>query len=312
MKKTFAVIGLLMLFIIQAASQAASYDEANWYITVDVNQVRSTILPILPNNKVTDIEAKIAKHLPQGVEQISFYGHSEQEGDLSLVVNGEFSSFELSEYINSLLYLVEDEDEVDVVLFDSFTHNSRTIEEYRVSGRDESKAFYSAKVNDATIVLSLDESEVKHWVDNKYDTNELKNSGLVSVLVNIESAMAHMGADLASNSRSFNSAIFQKINQFSASIFETGDNLNIEAALSTADEKTAKQLEQVINGLVAMNALSTIDHGSELVTGVLEALEISNQGNDLLIRTEFSLSLIKEMKMAAQKDGFEVKQINHN
>ncbi len=312
MKKTFAVICLLLFFVLPIETRATSYDEANWYITVDVNQVRNTLLPVLPPNKYEAVEFKISEHLPQGLEQISFYGHSDKDSDLSLVASGEFSSFELNEYINSLLYLVEDEDEVDVVLFDSSTHNSRLIEEYRVAGRDESKSFFSSKVNDALLVISLDENEVKHWIDNKYDANEFKNSGLVSVLVNIESAMAHMGADLKSNNRSFNSAVFQKINQFSASIIDAGDKLNIEAALSAADEATAKQLEQVINGLVAMNALSTNKHRSQLVTALLEALEISNQGNDLLIRTEFALSLITQMKMAAQKDGFEVKQININ
>ena len=297
MKKAFVVVSLMVLFAWVVESRAASYAEANWYVTIDVDQVRSTILPVLSQNKSVDAEFAMQKHSPQGLEQISVYGHSEDKEDLSFVVSGEFNTFEVSEYINSLMFLLETEEAFDVVLFDSVNHNSRVIEEYRISGKSKTKSFYSAKVNDGLIVLSLDQNEVKRWVDNKYNANELQNSGLISVLINIESAMAHMGADLNSHKGSFNSTVFKKINQFSASVFESGKNITIESALSTADEATAQQLEQVLNGLIAMNALSNLDDKNPLLSALASGLTISNQGNELLLSSEIALSLIAEIDL---------------
>jgi len=297
MKKVFVVVSLMVLFTWVIESRAASYAEANWYVTVDVDQVRSTILPVLSQNKSVDAEFAIQKHSPQGLEQISVYGHSEDKEDLSFVVSGEFNTFEVNEYINSLMFLLETEEAFDVALFDSVNHNNRVIEEYRISGKNKTKSFYSAKVNDGLIVLSLDQNEVKRWVDSKYNANELQNSGLISVLINIESAMAHMGADLNSHKGSFNSTVFKKINQFSASVFESGKNITIESALSTADEATAQQLEQVLNGLIAMNVLSNLDDKNPLLSALASGLTISNQGNELLLSSEIALSLIAEIDL---------------
>ncbi len=286
-----------LLFSWAFNSQAVSYDEANWYVTVDVNQVRNNIVPLLPERDQSDHEFSFNEHLPQEVEQLSVYGHSEVENDLSLVINGQFAQFEINDYINSLLYMVDDKEGFDMVLFDTESHNGRLIEQYKATGENKSKSFYSTKVNDELIVLTLDINEAKNWIDNKYNSNELKHAGLISVLVNIESAMAHMGADLKSNRTSFNSAVFQKITQFSASVFQSGENLAIESALSTADTATAKQLEQVLNGLVAMNALSNLDNDNPFLSALAANLDISNQGNDLLLSSEFAMSLIPDMQI---------------
>ncbi|TDR23885.1 hypothetical protein [Marinicella litoralis] len=295
MKHTLLTITFLIT--LSFTSQAVSYDKANWYVSVDVSQVRSKIIPLLPQAKSARIQFSINKHLPPEVQQISLYGHSEVEDDLSLVINGDFATFELNNYINNLMYLVPAEEDITVALFDTHKYQGSLIEQYKVADDDESKAFYSAKINSDLIVVSLEQEEIKNWIDQKYNSHELKNSGLVSVLVNIESAMAHMGADLSSNRQSFNSAMFQKITQFSASVFESSEHLAIDAALSTADEATAKQLEQVLNGLIAMNALSNLDQDKPLMSALMSNLSISNQGNALLVSSQFALSLIPEINL---------------
>lgn len=306
MKNSLKLIGLLMLTVWTVDSQASNYNQANWYVTVDVNQVRTTIVPLMSQGKSTEIKSALQKHLPQEVQQVSLYGNSEIEDDLSVVINGDFNTFEVNDYINSLMYLVEADKDFTVVLFDSYAYNNRLIEHYKLSRGNESKPLYSAKINDELIVLTVDPNEIESWVDNKYNSNELKSSGLVSVLVNIESAMAHVGANLGSNSQPFKSAVFNKITQFSASIYESGENLTIQSALTTADQATAKQLEQVINGLIAMNALSNLNQNNELLSAVLAGLEINNQGNDLLVSTEFALKLIAQVGSDSEKDGFDV------
>lgn len=295
MKQTLTTFMLTLMLACTITAQASPYDQANWYFTTDLEQVRNKIVPLIVERKAAKTQFQLSQHLPTEVMQITAYGHSEAEDDLSLILSGDFSGFHVNDYINSLTSLIEAGDEVSMGLLDSYDYNGALIEQYQVSGKTTSKSFYSAKINSQMIVLSFEESEVKNWVDNKYNSYELSQSGMVSLLINIESAMAHMGADLNSNSKPFNSAVFQKITQFSASLYETGDNLVIDSALSTADEATALQLEQVIKGLIAMNGLSNLSADKPVLSAVLSGLQISNQGSDLLLSTQFALSLISQM-----------------
>ncbi|MFC3194911.1 hypothetical protein ACFODZ_11735 [Marinicella sediminis] len=297
MKKTLTTLTLMITLSWSFTSQATAYDEANWYVSIDVQQVRDKIVPLLPHNEPEQHEFSVAHHLPQEVHQVTLYGHSEAENDLSMAIKGDFARFSLNEYLLGLLYMVDDKEDVSLALFDSEAHGGSVVEHYQISGDNETKSFYSAIINEQTLVLSFDQQEVKNWIDKKYASHDLNSSGLVSLLVNIESAMAHMGADLASNQKSFNSAVFKKITQFSASVYETGDSLTIESALTTADEATARQLEQVINGLVAMNALSNLDQDKPALNALASALQISQQGQDLLITTALPYALIPEINI---------------
>jgi len=293
MKKTLTT--LTVLFVWTAASQATAYDEANWYVSIDVQQVREKIVPLLPKEATDKNNFSVEHHLPQEVQQITLYGHSEAEDDLSVAINGDFASFSLNEYLIGLMNQVDADEDISLTLYNTEAYGGSVVEQYTVSGDGESKSFYSAVINDQTLVLSFEEQEIKNWIDDRYATHTLRSSGLVSLLVNIESAMAHMGADLKNTQKSFNSAVFQKITQFSASVYESGDSLTIESALTTADEATAKQLQQVINGLVAMNALSNLGQDKPALNALASALEISQQGNDLLITTALPYALLPEL-----------------
>ncbi len=293
MKKTLIMISLLLLITAVFNVQASKYDQANWYVTVDVEQFKAKVLPLLPKSSKNDANFSIKDNLPDEIQQFTFYGNSEVENDMSIAISGDFAAFSLNEYITELMYTIDEESPVS--LSETSGYNGHNIEHYTISDHDKNKSFFSTKVSSDLVVLSFEKAEVQNWIDDKYDSNELHHSGLVSVLVNIESAMAHMGADLKSNKKAFNSAVFQKITQFSASVIDAGDNLAIESALSTADEATAKQLEQVLNGLIAMNALSDLGNENPLLSAVVSSLSISNQGSELLLSTEFALSLIPQI-----------------
>ena len=212
-----------------------------------------------------------------------------------MYISGDFSSLTVNEYINGLAYLIEDHDEISVGVSQSYTYNGALIEQYEIKADHKSKSFFTTQLNASTVVFSVTESEVKNWIDDVYGGYDLSSSGMVSVLVNIESALAHMGADLKTNNNSFRSNMFKKITQVSASLFESEQNLNLDAALSTADEATAKQLEQVVNGLIAMNALSNMNEEKPVLAEIMSGLTVKTQGKDLLISTGFAMSLIPEI-----------------
>lgn len=293
MKKVMLLFTLFVMSI--QLGNATGYDEANWFATIDVEQVRTKIIPLLPENKHANVKFNLDEQLPDGLVKLTLYGHSEQEDDLGLVAMGDFTDFDLHEYVNSLMYLVEPLEAVTFSLVSAEYHAGHMIQHFSFSEGENAKSLYSAKLNDELIVISVEQDEVKQWANGAYNDFQVEQSGLVSLSVNIESAMAHMGADLSSNEGPFNSVVVSKIKQFSASIYDVGEGLSIEGALGTADEATAKQLEQVVNGLIAMNALSNLDQKNPIVAALVASLAIINQGNELIISTELPYSLIPVM-----------------
>lgn len=299
MKKTCIIILTLALFCFN--SKASNYNQANWFLSVDVEQIKNTLLPLMPKTSKGKNNFSFENNLPKELKKLTLYGHSEQEDDLTVMATGDFSVFSLNDYITDTLYQINGESPIS--LQNTQNYHGITINEFVVDENEDGKkdkhnaAFYSAKLDNNHMVISLVEDEVKNWIDQRYSLNDLHQSDLVSLLINIESAMAHMGADLSKNSQPFNSAMFQKINQFSASMYEsaTGNDLSFEAALSTSDEATAKQLQQVINGLIAMNALSNMDENKPALSALMTGINIDVQGSNLLITTSLPYSLIPEM-----------------
>jgi len=90
------------------------------------------------------------------------------------------------------------------------------------------------------------------------------------------------------------STVFQKINHLSASVMDMGSNLNVEAALGTRDEATAQQVQQVINGLVAMNALSSQADRSEAWMTMMNKLSVVKKGQDLILSTSIPFDIAIE------------------
>ncbi len=294
MKKTLMIF--LTLSLLSFNSQASNYDEANWYLSVDVEQMKNTLLPLMPKEAPKGKNHfSLKDNLPTEVKKLTLYGHSEQQDDLTVIATGDFRTFTLNDYITNLMYQVNGESPIS--LQDTQSYQGTVINHFVVAEGRKNAVFYSAKLDNNHMVISLEQDEVKNWIDQRYSLNEIYQSDLVSLLINVESAMAKMGADLSKNSQPFNSAMFQKINQFSASMFEaaTGDALSFEAALSTSDETTAKQLQQVLNGLIAMNALSNMDENKPALSAMMSGLSIDLQGSDLLISTSLAYSLIPQI-----------------
>jgi len=290
MKKRITQLMFTMVMMYAMAANATAYDEANWFITIDVEQVRTKVLPLIPKSKEQVVLAQV---VPHEVHNITMYGHSEAEDDLSLAVTGQFAGFSFNDHLQDQLLLLEQSDAI--LLDETESHRGRVIERYRIKEKQGDVGIYVAKVTDSLMVLSLQKAEVRNWIDQKYHMQDLSNNGLVSLLVNVESAMAKMGADLQAHQSPFQSTVFNKIAQFSASIYEAGDQLGLEAAVATADEASAKQMEQVLNGLIAMQALSEMNHDKPVLAALMAELMISNHGNELLITTALPFALLAEI-----------------
>ena len=290
MKKRITPFILTVVMMYAMAANATAYDEANWFVSVDIQQVRTKVLPLLPDRNES---YQIANTMPEEAQTITLYGHSEVEDDVSMAVTGTFASFSFSDFLNAQLLRMGEQGKVS--LYETTPYQDSLIEQYVFEEKRGDVSIYSAKVNNNLLILSLHQQEVKNWIDQKYSMYDLKNTGLVSLLVNVESAMAKVGADLKDHEGPFQSTLFKKIVQFSASVYESGDQLSLEASLGTADADSAKQMEQVINGLIAMNALSDIDKDKPVLAALMAGLNISNHGHELLISTGLPFALLSEI-----------------
>ena len=71
MKKTLTFIFMTCLMLASINSQATPYDQANWYFTVDVEQVRSKIIPLIPEHKEAQHDVSIQDVIPTEVKNIT-------------------------------------------------------------------------------------------------------------------------------------------------------------------------------------------------------------------------------------------------
>lgn len=289
MKKLMYIMSLLLLSL---SVQAANFNESNWYLTIDVTQIRDRIIPLLPNIKKANKHLKIDALVPDSVGQITLYGLSNQDNDVTAVFQGQFDQFSIPDYVSQLMVAANEYD--TLVVNANKAYKGRVIEHISATDPDDDFSVYASVVNNRMMVVSFDQTEVKNWIDQHYSDHTFIPNGLITLLVNVESAMAHMGADLSDNHGNFKSTVFQKINRISGSIIDDGANLLIEAAFGTRDEATAKQVEQVVNGLVAINALSNQAAESPILAAVIQKLQVINQGKDLVFSTSIPFDLAIE------------------
>ncbi|WP_154222724.1 hypothetical protein [Marinicella rhabdoformis] len=274
-------------------AHAGGFDDATWYVSLDIEQARAKLIPHLSEHTKSNNNFEFTALTPVGVNQVTMYGQSKESSTFTMVLSGQLGDFSAVNFINELEKQAGED--ARVTLKESTKNNGHTIEHFVIAGDENNKSFYTAKLTDNTMVASFERQEVFNWTSNKYNTLGLHQTGLVTVQVNIASAMMHMGADIDQGAEPFQSHMFQKINQVSASLTEDQDDLLIEVALVTEDEAAAKQVNAVVNGLVAMNALSDASSSNKAVSALLDNLDISNKGNHVMILSHLPLAILAEI-----------------
>lgn len=289
--KHFSLI--IMAIACSITSHAGGYDNASWYVSIDVDQARQKLIPHLSERSKANNDFEFTQLIPQGVSHITMYGESNESSTLTQVLSGDLHGFSVLNFINELEKQAGEDAKVSLV--ERTKHNGQTIEHFVIGAEQKEKAFYTTLINDQTLVASFSKDEVINWANNNYKSLGLHQTGLVTVHVKIESAMMHMGADIDQGSKPFQSHMFKKIDQVSASLLEDQDDLLFEIALVTADDATAKQVNAVINGLVAMNALSDATTENKALSALLNNLNIDSKGNHVMILSHLPMALLAEI-----------------
>lgn len=299
---TMALIALLALLSFQST---ANINDAAWYVSIDVDQIENNEIYKALQGKINKSEDNFTvkfEKIPKEISFISLYGSAKGADDATAVIQGDFTQFSINEHILNLIY---SHDNMSKSIKESNVnyknHEIQVLTIDEDNGKDnESKEVYFSQISNRLTIISFKLDEVKNWLNHDYDKHEIINGRLFSVVVDVQSALAHMGMNLNKNTHMMQSEIFKKVTQASASVSEINEDLVIEVALTTTDEASATQIEQVINGLIAMSNLSGNDDQSELHTTLMQNLSIKKNVNNVLINTYASIEDIKKIDMDKQ------------
>lgn len=305
--KPITLLAFLMLLSFQSS---AGISDASWYISVDIQQVYSTeIYKLIPADKYGTA--------PKNISHVTLYGDSTGIENATAIFQGDFTNESLSESVLDNMYTVNGVSQLTKEK--EFNYKNKLIEvmefekkynfkgKYKLKQKEvDKKTFYFSQIDNNLGVLSFDVNEVKNWIDNKYDGVDIKHESLFSVVVDVQSALAHMGMNIDKNSHMMQSEIFQKVVQVSASITEVNNEIVIDVALNTTDEETAVQIEQVINGLVAMNNLSGANDKNELHAIFMQNLMVERNADNISINSYAPIADIKKVKV--KRRSFNISQ----
>jgi len=295
--KNLLILLLTMLFSLQ--SNAVGIKEATWYLTVDVNQVVNNELFKHLHSHPNEMSLNIEK-IPKEIDTITMYGDSRGSDDATAVLKGDFSQFSVYDFALNFIYHKKD-NAAKLATESTIRYASQDILVLEVKDENKSdddrrnKEIYFSAINDEISVVSLNLNEVKNWIDNVYSPIDINNGSIFSVLVNVRSALAHMGMNLEKNSHMMHSEIFKKVTEVSASVTEANDDIVIEVALTAADSATATQIEQVISGLIAMNNLSGANDDNQLHAIFMQNLTITKDDNAIMISTFAPIDELKNI-----------------
>ena len=282
---------IVLVFLVASSVQATNFDQANWYLSADIAKIKDRFMPHIIKNKAANKSLKMTALIPEAMTQITLYGQTNQDDDVTAVIRGQFNQFSVSDYIAKLNLLSDKGDELTV---DSSLDYKGTTIEHIQSKEDDQVSIYASTLNPQLMVVGFDLAEVKNWINGRYAESDVIPGGMITLLVNVDAAVAHMGADLSKDNGGFKSTVFQKINHLSASMIDDVSSLTVEAALGTRDEATAQQVQQVINGLVAMNALSSQTDRSEAWMTMMQQLSVVKKGKDLILSTSIPFDIAIE------------------
>ena len=294
-------IVLILTMIVSFQLNAEGIKDATWYLSMDIDQLQDNEIVKMLKGENSEVD------IPQELSYLTVYGDSRGIDDATAVITGDFRDFSIVSHILELLSAEKDASQL--IKEDSLLYHDHEVKIIMVrndgeEGEDKFKKIYFSKINDNLSVVSLHLDEIKNWIDDVYSDLDIDKDSLFAVVVNVESALAHMGMNLDDNSHMMHSQIFQKVSQVSASVTEVADDILLEVALSANDEAAATLIEQVINGLIAMNNLSNANN-NELHAMLMQNLSIERNANNVLINTYAALAELKKMDMDKQLNGEE-------
>ena len=301
-KSPLLLIILLLLTFISFQSNAGSINDASWYLSIDLEQIRSNKIYNLlkdnglksPNHDGHAFQVKMDT-IPDEISYLTLYGKSKSKHDATLLIHGDFRSFDISQFVLDFMYT---KDEISQLLKDrtiDYKGHTITVMTINKGGNDEAQDVFFTKINNNLSVVTFKRNDINSWIDGKYHDSDIKDGSLFSVVVNVKSAMTHMGMNIDKNDNALQSQMLKKVNQISASISEQLNEIHIDVALTAKNQEIANQIIMVGNGLIAMKNLSA-ENNDETLNKLIQNLSIIQEGNNVLINSFIDFNALEKLR----------------
>lgn len=281
-------------------SNAVNMNDASWYLNVDVESLKQGPLKSVINTDDKEfneiINVFLGEDFHQQINQVTLYGDNHGFSDFSVIIQGDFTEKSRQDLFNHKNVNLDEE----VIYYNNHPiHQLDINKNIQVLGYEEKLTLddeteiklYVTELQPNLIMVSRDLSDTQNWLSNKFNISDISQSGLFSVIVNLQQALAHGGMKFDKGNMKMHSEILKKVSQVSFSVIEDKDAYILEAALTTDDEATATQVQQVLNGLIALNALSNVTENA-LHTQLMSNLDIQRNGFNIIISTSVETDLI--------------------
>lgn len=299
----YMVIGLALLM---GTADAVNKTNADWYLHLDIKAIEHGSLKDLIEHKTQDNDVDkilvmaIGEHLKEELEKITVYGTHTGLNDFTLMMQGDFSDKARKDFQQKMADGKNHGTEIVAGntlhswVFDGY-HSADGELNIEVDDDDKPLQLYAAELGGKAIVVSRDKNEVKSWMEGQYSINELDRDGVFEVVVNLQNALAHGGFKFGKGKvdLGFDSSVMQKVSQFSFSVAQNKKTTDIEVGLVTKDKQIALQLKNIVNGLIALQAIA--GDMDEDIQAFTKNLSIEAQGVNVILKSSIETSEIKKL-----------------
>lgn len=325
MKKTRVAGFYAVLAMIFWASNAFAINMSNagWYLHLDAKQIQNGPMASIIKNEEKDVEEFIdmvlGHEFRKQIDQLTVYGDQAGYQDFTILLQGDFSKeakttlfskFELgkdysTQKVSGTVVHQWKFDGIDSEKMDqkAATENGNKNKngkapkiEINFDKGEKPLQLYAAEISKNLIIVSHDFDEVKQWLKGAYSAKQLKRDGIFSVVVHLDRSLAHGGMNFGPENidLGFDSKIMKKVDQVSFSVTDVKEVFHLEVGLVGKDEKVAKQIKDLVNGLLALRAMAGDEIDNE-AKALIDNLKIEMDGVNILLTSSIDKSELKTL-----------------
>ncbi len=298
----YMVIGLSLLM---GTADAVNKTNADWYLHMNIKAIKNGPLKELIQQRTADnnvdkiLNTIFGKNIKDELEKFTIYGAHTGFKDFTLILQGDFSDKARKDFLSKMKAGKNHStkkiagQKLHHWSFDGY--QSGDGDDFNINVADKPIELFATELNHRAFVISRDENEIKAWLNGKYNLQEFDRKGVFEVVVNLQNTLAHGGFNFGKEQidLGFDSSVMKKVLQFSFSVSDRGENTAIEIGLVTKDKQIANQLKNIVNGLIALQAM--VGDMDEDIKAFVNNLSIEVKGVNVLLKSSISTAELKTL-----------------
>ncbi|MEM7280318.1 MAG: hypothetical protein AAF438_01620 [Pseudomonadota bacterium] len=278
--------------------------ETDWYLHVDLTQMRSTVtgqhLMVWMSDEVFDeIEGDTGVDLEKNLDGITVFGNGDEENDAALLLHGNLSGSLQADIVAFLesetdTLVKESMGYIEVYSFEDLHLKDRKRRHRRKSKNDDvditvtadDGAFIAFGKKGQTLITQ-NRSLLETWSDagGQLSNRSSNHSGALLVL-EADRSLIQGGVKRDIGHRGpWNSSIGKNMEQIALILFDEAGLAALDVNILTSTPKTAESLHDVVKGLLSLKSL-TLDDEPE-ISELLDDTDVNLSGQTVTISARF-------------------------